>query len=55
MGHLVRSAEIIRSLVKDFRVCFVNGGQLVSQFELPPEVETVYLPALREEAGILSP
>ena len=55
MGHLVRSAEIIRSLVKDFRVCFVNGGQLVSQFELPPEVETVYLPALREEAGILKP
>lgn len=55
MGHLVRSTEIIRSLVKSFEICFVNGGQFVSQFELPAGVETVYLPGLREEDGLLKP
>lgn len=49
MGHLVRSTEIIRSLVKDFKVCFVNGGQLVPQFELPLEAEVIYLPGLWQD------
>lgn len=49
MGHLVRSTEIIRSLIKDFEVCFVNGGQIVSGFELPPAVEVISLPILRME------
>jgi predicted glycosyltransferase len=46
MGHLVRSTEIIRSLVKDFQVCFVNGGPLVEGFEIPAGVELVTLPPL---------
>lgn len=49
MGHLVRSTEIIRSLIEDFEVCFINGGQIVSGFELPPAVEVVSLPTLRME------
>lgn len=53
MGHLVRSTEIIRSLVSDFQVCLVIGGEPIDQFEVPDGVEVVYLPALREEAGQL--
>ena len=25
IGHLVRSMEIVRSLVKDFQVCFIDS------------------------------
>lgn len=53
MGHLVRSTEIIRSLVQDFQVCLVIGGEPIEQFQVPDGVEVVYLPALREEAGEL--
>ncbi|ABW31313.1 glycosyltransferase family protein [Acaryochloris marina] len=53
MGHLVRSTEIIRSLVPSFQVCLVIGGEPIDQFEVPDGVEVVYLPALREEAGEL--
>ena len=49
MGHLVRSTEIVRSLMKDFDVYFINGGQLVPGFELPNVVEVINLPALRME------
>ena len=53
MGHLVRSTEIIRSLVQDFQVCLVIGGEPIEQFQVPDGVEVVYLPALREESGEL--
>lgn len=53
MGHLVRSTEIIRNLVADFQVCFVNGGPPVSSFEIPPEVQLVTLPPLWIEKGQL--
>lgn len=46
MGHLVRSTEIIRSLVQEFKVYFINGGQDVPGFKLPPNVEVIPLPAL---------
>ncbi|MEL6382585.1 MAG: glycosyltransferase [Cyanobacteria bacterium J06626_18] len=55
MGHLVRSTEIIRSLVKGFKVCFVNGGQPIPEFELPPEVEVVYLPGLWQDGDAIKP
>jgi predicted glycosyltransferase len=53
MGHLVRSTEIIRSLVKDFQVCFVNGGEPIDGFQLPSEVEVIHLPAILEADGEL--
>ena len=55
MGHLVRSTEIIRRLVKDFRVCLINGGQTVPGFEFPPEAEVIHLPALWEDGNELKP
>ncbi len=53
MGHLVRSTEIIRSLVKDFKVYLIDGGEIVQGFEIPPAVEVVHIPALRVENGEL--
>lgn len=49
MGHLVRSTEILRSLAKDFKVCFVKAGTEVQGFELPKSVEVVTLPLLLSE------
>lgn len=51
IGHLVRSTEIVRSLVKNFQVYFVNGGPPIAGFEMPPEVELIELPALWLEDG----
>ncbi|MBW4517712.1 MAG: hypothetical protein KME11_21115 [Timaviella obliquedivisa GSE-PSE-MK23-08B] len=54
MGHLVRSTEIIRSLVKEFQVCFVNGGQPISEFEFPVGVTVIHLAPILEEEGKLA-
>lgn len=51
MGHLVRSTEIVRSLVKNFQVYFINGGPVIAGFEIPPQVELIRLPALWLENG----
>ncbi|WP_321170076.1 glycosyltransferase family protein [Mastigocoleus testarum] len=49
MGHLVRTTEIIRNLVKDFKVCLIDGGQIVEGFQMPEGVEVLHLPAIRAE------
>ena len=36
MGHLIRSMEIVRGLTDDFEVCFINGGEIVQGFQVPP-------------------
>jgi predicted glycosyltransferase len=51
MGHLVRSTEIVRSLVKYFQVYFIIGGPAIAGFEVPPQVELIRLPALWLEDG----
>ncbi len=50
MGHLVRSREIIRGLTKDFQICFINGGEIIQGFEIPPGVELINLPAIKTDA-----
>ncbi len=49
MGHLVRTTEIIRNLVKDFEVCLIEGGQVVEGFQIPDAVKVIHLPAIRVE------
>jgi predicted glycosyltransferase len=49
IGHFIRSRQILFAL-RDFDVCFVYGGEFVPDFDLPPWVESVYLPALRSDA-----
>lgn len=46
MGHLVRSTEIIRSLVPFFDVYFIHGGQEVPGFQMPQGVTEIRLPGL---------
>ncbi len=43
IGHLIRSMEIVRLLVKDFQVCFIDGGEVIEGFKIPAEVELVNL------------
>ncbi|MEM6751688.1 MAG: glycosyltransferase [Cyanobacteria bacterium P01_C01_bin.38] len=50
MGHLVRSMEIVRGLMPDFQVCFLNGGQIIKEFEIPDGIEVVNLPAIKTDA-----
>lgn len=50
MGHLVRSMEIVRGLLKDFQVCFINGGEIIKKFPLPSEVEIINLPAIKTDS-----
>jgi predicted glycosyltransferase len=49
IGHLVRSMEIVRGLVEDFQICFVNGGKAIAGFEIPAGVEVVNLPAIETD------
>jgi len=50
MGHLVRSMEIIRGLTEEFEVCFINGGEVVEGFNIPPNVQVVNLPAIKTDS-----
>jgi predicted glycosyltransferase len=54
MGHLVRSMEIVRGLIDDFQVCFINGGEIIPEFEIPSEVEVINLPAIKTDAEFQS-
>jgi predicted glycosyltransferase len=49
MGHLVRTTELMRELVKTFEVCLIEGGQQVDGFEMLPAVEVVQLPTIQVE------
>ena len=47
MGHLVRSAEIVRALARDFSVLFVTGGEIPKGFRFPRNIETIELIPLK--------
>ncbi|MEB3355901.1 MAG: glycosyltransferase [Synechococcales bacterium] len=51
IGHLIRSMEIVKGLMKDFEVCFINGGEVVADFPIPAGLEVVNLPPLKTDAG----
>ncbi|EDX84869.1 hypothetical protein S7335_2567 [Synechococcus sp. PCC 7335] len=50
MGHLIRSMEIVRGLGADFKVCFVNGGEVIQGFQPPEDVQLINLPAIKTDA-----
>jgi predicted glycosyltransferase len=49
MGHLIRSMEIVRGLTDKFDVCFVNGGEMIQGFQMPPLVREINLPAIKTD------
>lgn len=51
IGHLIRSMEIVKGLQQDFEVCFINGGEVVKEFPVPPGVKVINLPPLKTDAG----
>jgi predicted glycosyltransferase len=50
MGHLIRSVEIVKGLIPDFQVCFINGGQVIPEFEFPLEIEVINIPAVKTDS-----
>ena len=50
MGHLIRSVEIVKGLIPDFEICFINGGQVIPEFEFPPEIEVINIPAVKTDS-----
>ena len=50
IGHLIRSMEIARGLTQNFKVYFINGGEVIDGFHIPPGVEVVNLPPLKTDA-----
>jgi predicted glycosyltransferase len=49
IGHLVRSIEITRRLIRDFQVCFINGGQVIQGFEVSPLINIINIPAIKTD------
>ena len=50
MGHLIRSVEIVKGLIPDFQICFINGGQVIPKFEFPTEIEVINIPAVKTDS-----
>ena len=50
MGHLIRSIEIVRGLIPDFQICFINGGQVIDEFEFPEGIEVINIPAVKTDS-----
>ncbi|MEA5573064.1 glycosyltransferase family protein [Calothrix sp. UHCC 0171] len=50
MGHLVRSMEIVRGLLPEFQICFINGGEIIKEFPFPAGVEVINLPAIKTDS-----
>ncbi|MBW4533281.1 MAG: glycosyl transferase [Pleurocapsa minor HA4230-MV1] len=50
MGHLIRSVEIVRGLIPDFQICFINGGEVIEEFEFPREIEVINIPAIKTDS-----
>lgn len=50
MGHLIRSIEIVKGLIPDFQICFINGGKVIDEFQFPPEIEVVNIPAVQTDS-----
>src|SRR6266403_5682203 len=47
IGHLVRSAEIVRQLARESHVLLVTGGEIPDGFRLPENIDTLQLPPLK--------
>lgn len=54
IGHLVRSAEIVRALSKDFKVLFAVGGETTQDFPFPDQIELLQLPPLKTDPEFTS-
>lgn len=50
MGHLIRSVEIVKGLIPDFQICFINGGKVIDEFKFPREIEVINIPAVQTDS-----
>lgn len=52
IGHFVRTVELARGLSQYFSVYILNGGEIIPNFELPPTIQVIQLPAIYKEEGL---
>ncbi|NJO77536.1 MAG: glycosyl transferase [Cyanobacteria bacterium RM1_2_2] len=50
IGHLVRSMEIVRGLTQEFEVFFINGGEEVEGFQIPPAVQMLNILPIKTDS-----
>lgn len=50
MGHLIRSVEIVKGLIPDFQICFINDGQVIEEFVFPSDIEFINIPAVKTDS-----
>ncbi|ELS03717.1 putative glycosyl transferase [Xenococcus sp. PCC 7305] len=50
MGHLIRSIEIVKGLIPEFEICFINGGQVIDEFKFPQRIEVINIPAVKTDS-----
>jgi predicted glycosyltransferase len=50
LGHLIRGLELVRGLSEYFDICFLNGGEITSDIEIPSSVEVINLPPVKSDA-----
>jgi predicted glycosyltransferase len=50
IGHLIRSVEIIKGLIPNFKVCLINGGEVIENFPFPEEIEVVNIPGIKTDS-----
>lgn len=57
IGHLVRALQVAEGLCTHFEVFLLNGGEVVPNFQLPPVIKCIQLPAIykMETADFLTP
>ncbi|GGA39566.1 hypothetical protein CYANOKiyG1_57710 [Okeania sp. KiyG1] len=41
--------EIVKGLQKDFEICFINGGEVIENFPVPPTVEMINIPPIKTD------
>ncbi|MEL6222705.1 MAG: glycosyltransferase [Cyanobacteria bacterium J06627_8] len=54
IGHLVRSIEIVKGLLPEFEVCFINGGEVIDGYPFPDNIEVVNILPLKTDAEFSS-
>ncbi|MCU0523289.1 MAG: glycosyl transferase [Elainella sp. Prado103] len=54
IGHLIRSMEIVKGLMPNFQICFINGGEVIQEFPWPTGLEVIHLPPIKTDSEFQS-
>lgn len=49
IGHFVRTIQLATTLIKEFEVYIVNGGQIINQFPIHENIRIINIPAIYKD------